>query len=226
MSGDRSSHSGRHRRAPVLTGCDADLMQEERDGERQRDDHELRACEEGEPEACESRRIPAWARPDERAVTEEDRPGEGGVRDILGQQGRGEDEPRCDRCQSRRDVTRGVRARDGPSQEECGYRRAHEQERVQRMRDGRRLRRRERSVERGEEEWVELAVGSVVRAPNRRDERQLVRDAGREPSDLELVGHDGPGVRADRVRAGQHPCGDHARPRGYGRRVPEQRRRA
>ncbi len=192
--------------AAVATGV-ARLVEDDGERQRKRDHEELCPREEGEREARERRHVAPATRMRDRPLAEKDAPGERRIRSVLGQEGRREDEPGRDRRERRGHVTRRIRAGYGACEVEGGYRGAHQQHDVEHVRDGRRVGRWERPVERGQEERVELAVGRVVRPVDGRDERQVLGDARRQAGDLQLVCHHRPGVHAQRV-VRRDPGGD------------------
>ena len=121
----------------------------------------------------------------------EDRPQERGVRRGLGHQEAGEHHPGNEDGEPRSGERPG--AREHLAAEEIHREdRADHQERVQHVRGTERLGRRERAVERRDEQRIELVVDRDRGAVHLGQRRARVRDRGRELRVQELVGHHRP----------------------------------
>jgi hypothetical protein len=181
------------------------------DRKRDRDDEQLCSREEGERETDESQHVVPRARCDERPVAEEDRPHERRVRRVLREQRRRQDEPRRECGHGGGGERREARAGEGACEQVGRPSRAGQQQRVERVRRGLCGRGAQRPEERREQQRIELAQRAVVDAVDHRHGRKPAGDALGKPDDLELVGHDGPARRAQRVVAGDARRDEHDR---------------
>jgi hypothetical protein len=157
----RAPHAGTQRReSPAVAAGgerEADLVQRDGRGQREREHQELRTGEEGHADRGEGERVPPRAGPDQRAMDGQDRPHEGGIRGHLGHDHRGHRHPRDGDGERGAQEARPAGPRDLSSEEEGGHGRAGHDEGVEDVHGAKRRRRGQEPVHRRGQEGVEMA---------------------------------------------------------------------
>ncbi len=176
----------------------AHLVAEDGEREHEREHGELRTGEEGEAERGDREEVVADARGHDRELQSEERPEEGGVRGRLGHDEPGEDHPQRAHGQGCRSQCPWAGQDLSPEQvgRDDG---ARHHDRVQDVRRPEGRRRRQRAVERRDEQRVELVRDRDRRPVDGGERRAGLTDGGGELRVLELVGHDRPVANPARV---------------------------
>ena len=182
----------------------SDLVTHDRQRQDDGHDQELCAREERERQTAERGRVVPGGRRNQCPMAEEHGPGKGGIRSVLREERRGQDEPGRHRGERTGSDSSGARSRHGSREQECGDRGAGKQQGVQQMGRACRARRAHGAEEGGDQQGIELAQRAVVGAVNRGNRREARRNAFSQPHDLELVGHHGPAGGPEREVAAEH----------------------